>query len=272
MAVIALTCAKGSPGVSTTALAMAVLWPRPVLLVEADVTGSSSILAGYLRGLSRHDRGLVDLAMAHRRGTLADSLHHASLELPGTSARFVPGLTSPAQASSMHQVWDALGFVLHGLESTGTDVIVDAGRLGAAGGPTSLVREADLALLLTRTHLPAVAATRARAAVMREDFTGSEPTAHDLAISNLRLLLVGEGQPYKASEVQAAVNVPVTASIAWDPVQAEVFSLGADNRHRDSSKHVRSIRAAISAIHHTIDARRGALAPTGRDGQTGALS
>ena len=47
MAVVALASASGSPGVTTTALGLALLWPRPVLLVEADPTGGSR-LAGRL--------------------------------------------------------------------------------------------------------------------------------------------------------------------------------------------------------------------------------
>ena len=34
MAVVALASASGSPGVTTTALGLALLWPRPVLLVH----------------------------------------------------------------------------------------------------------------------------------------------------------------------------------------------------------------------------------------------
>lgn len=45
MAVITVTSANGAPGVTTTALALALAWPRPCLLVEADVAGGSSILA-----------------------------------------------------------------------------------------------------------------------------------------------------------------------------------------------------------------------------------
>ena len=36
MAIVCLTSASGSPGVTTTAVGMAFSWPRPVLLVEAD--------------------------------------------------------------------------------------------------------------------------------------------------------------------------------------------------------------------------------------------
>jgi Mrp family chromosome partitioning ATPase len=46
MSVIVLTSASGSPGVSTTAVGLALSWPGPVLLVEADPTGGSAVLAG----------------------------------------------------------------------------------------------------------------------------------------------------------------------------------------------------------------------------------
>jgi hypothetical protein len=60
MAVYTLVSASGSPGVTTTALALASVWPRPVIVVEADPTGGSAILAGYFRGQQR-PAGLVDL-------------------------------------------------------------------------------------------------------------------------------------------------------------------------------------------------------------------
>ena len=53
MAVIVLASASGSPGVTTTALGLALLWPRPVVLVDADPVGrfgdSGRLLAGHGR-------------------------------------------------------------------------------------------------------------------------------------------------------------------------------------------------------------------------------
>ncbi len=257
MAVIALTSARNAPGVTTTALALALAWPRPVLLIEADVAGSSSVLAGYLRGAVRHDRGLVDLALAHRRGALVEGLHQASIPLPDSQARLLPGLTGPAQAVTLAPVWAALAAVLRGLDATGTDVIVDAGRAGAQHGPDPLLRQADLTLLTTRTTLPGIAATRARAAVLREDLT-SQGTGGD----GLALLLVGEGQPYSAGEIKTAVALPVAAAVAWDPVHAEVLSLGAPaGRKFASSSLVRSVHAAAGAIQSLLATRRERLAP-----------
>ena len=258
MAVIALASARGAPGVTTTALAMALSWPRPVLLLEADVSGGSAILAGYLRGSTRHDTGLVDLAAAHRAGTLADGLRDASIPLPNSSVRLVPGLTWPTQAVNLQPVWEPLAAALHGLERIGADVIVDAGRLGTVHGPAPLLRHADAVLLLTRTTLPAVAAARARLKVLRDDLA-NEGTGEDA----LALLLVGEGQPYNAREIRDHLGAPVTAAVAWDPVHAEVFSIGAAaGRHFQDSSLVRSIRAVNAAVQGLVATRRARLAPS----------
>ena len=81
MTVIALTSAKGAPGVTTTALALTLLWPRPVLLAECDPAGDSSLLAGYMGGSVEHTRGLLGLLAAQRRGELADAFWSQTLPL-----------------------------------------------------------------------------------------------------------------------------------------------------------------------------------------------
>ncbi len=80
MAVIVLASAAGSPGVTTSAFGLALTWPRPVLLIEADPTGGSAMLAGFFRGTTAQTTGLLDLAWAHRQGLLADAL--AELPMP----------------------------------------------------------------------------------------------------------------------------------------------------------------------------------------------
>ena len=257
MAVVAVTSARGAPGVTTSALAMALAWPRPCLLVEADVAGSSSVGAGYLRGWVPPDRGLVDLALAHRRGVLADAVHDTSVPLPDSTVRFIAGLTSPAQVTTVQGLWEPIAAALRGLARTGTDVIVDAGRLGAAGGPVALLRRADLVLLATRTTLPAIAATRARLGPLREDLT-----THGTGDDALALLLVGEGQPYTARKISAFLGVEVAASLAWDPVTAEVFSLGSTpSRRFPHSRLLRSVTSATSAVDAQLTRRRNRLTP-----------
>ncbi|SDY76676.1 MinD-like ATPase involved in chromosome partitioning or flagellar assembly [Modestobacter sp. DSM 44400] len=264
MTVIALTSARGAPGVTTTALALTMTWPRPVLLLEADVSGSSSILAGYLGGTRSHDRGLIDLALAHRSGTLFTGLQQSSVDLPGSKKWLLPGLVSPAQAGNLRPVWDPLATVLSGLEREGMDVIIDAGRLGAEHAPMPLLRQAEVTLLVTRTTLPAIAATRARAKLLAEDLA-QQGTGSD----GFGLLLIGDGQPYSAREIVTAVGVPVIASIGWDPVHAEVYSVGTPARRLETSVLTRSVTAAASSIQQLATSRRTRLAPGSLVGQEG---
>ena len=267
MTVVALTSARGAPGVSTAALAMTLLWPRPALLVEADAGGGSSVLAGYLRGTVDHSRGLLGLAMAHRHDELEQALWSQTVPLTtqaagphGASDRWVlPGLSDAAQAPSTTRLWGPLASLLTSLERAGTDVLIDAGRLGAAHAPTPLLRQADLVLLVLGTGLPAVAAARARLAVLREDLAVTDSTAGHRSCS-LGLLLVGEGRPYTAREITASLGVPVVACLSWDPASAEVLASGAaPGRRFASSAMVRSVRAAISASQDHIDRRRDRL-------------
>jgi len=258
MAVIALTSARGAPGVSTTALAMALTWSRPTLLVEADTAGSSTYLAGYLRGAISHDVGLVDLALAQRDNDLLGGIHRSSIVLPGGHTRLVPGLTSPVQSRTMVSVWEQIAGALHSLDQHGTDVIIDAGRLGTINGPQPLLRSADAVLLVTRSNLPAIAGLRATAPVLRDDLlTGGR--GDDV----LSLLVVGQGQPYPAKDISDAVGIPTVATIDFDPVGAEVLAYGSTAPRRfQQSPFVRSINAANSALAAQLRERAARLRTT----------
>ena len=39
MSLVVVSAGKGSPGVTTTALALSAVWPRPALLMECDPAG-----------------------------------------------------------------------------------------------------------------------------------------------------------------------------------------------------------------------------------------
>ena len=257
MALIVLTSASGSPGVTTSALGLALSWPRPCLLVEADPTGGSGILAGYFHGDVAHIGGLIDLALAHREGTLAEAIPLATMAIPDTSVQLLPGIRGHAQARSLIGLWEPLCGALQALERNGQDVIVDAGRLGLTGCPEPLIYGADLSLLVTRSTLPALSGARSWAQTLRGEFEQMG------AASALGVLLVGEGEPYGAREVAKVLQVPVTASLALDEDAAAVFSRGAGPPRRfESSQLLRGLRAAASAIQSVVDANRASLGAT----------
>ena len=217
MALVTLVSAAGSPGVTTTALGMALQWPRPVVLVEADPSGSSALAAGYFRGQVDH-AGLVDLVAAHRSGLLAEALPRIVMPIEDTRVSVLFGSRSHEQAAGLARLWEPLLRVLRGVAAEGQDVIVDAGRLGLASWPRALVTAADLTLLVTRSTLPALVAARSWAESLAQDVL----PGHDA-----KLLLVGEGRPYRAGEVVKTLGLGVVGSIAWDPERAAVLSEGA---------------------------------------------
>ncbi len=249
MAVIALTSASGSPGVTTTALGMALLWPRPVLLVEADPTGGSGLLAGYFRGTREYVTGLIELALTS--SSIHDGLAEVSERIEDTTVSFVAGTRSHTQAPALRDLWQPLSEELADLESTGQDVIVDAGRLGLVGAPEPLLANADLTLIVTRTTLPAISAVRSWAdSVQRGTFDWQQSG----------VLVVGERQPYSSREVAHALNLPVVATLPEDPDSAAVFSRGAQPPKRiDTGVLARGLHAAIASIHSTVSRRRSEL-------------
>jgi len=256
VALIVLTSASGSPGVTTTAVGLALSWPRPVLLVEADPTGGSPVLAGYFRGIVAPASSLIDLAFAHREDRLESALPASLLPIPGHEAWLLSGVRGHTQARSLAGVWEPLATIFRDLEATGQDVIVDAGRLGLTASPEPLIRAADLTLLTVCTDLVSLSGAKSWAHALREDFEAAG------SVTNVGLLIVGEGRPYAADDLARVTSLPVVAGIAWDPEAAKVFSHGTRPPRRfQTGPYLRSVSAARAAVQATVAKGRAALAP-----------
>lgn len=222
MGLIGLTSTRGAPGVTTTALGLALAWHRPVLLVEADVAAGSAVLAGYLRGTVAHERGLRDIAAAIGMGDpLDEAVNAALIEVPGGRVRLLPGLANASQAPVAAAVWEPLAGHLRGLDAAGMDVIVDLGRWGARHGPEQLSLAVDLMLLVTTSDLPGIHAARGWVPVLR-----AELDTLGRGADALRAIVVGPGRPYSTREVATALDLPVLGELAWDPRTAATLSHG----------------------------------------------
>jgi len=245
VAIIALTAASGSPGVSTTTVGLGLGWLRPVVVVEADPTGGSGILAGYFQGQVAHDGGLIELAMAQREDLVAAELPHQLLDLPGSQARLLPGSRSHAQAGTLTTLWPVLLDALRDLADTGQDVLVDAGRLGLEGSPTPVLYGADLTVVLTRSTLPAVMAATSWAETLRDQ---TEATA-----TRVGVVVVGEGHPYSGREVADALGLPLVGTLPWDRRTAAVLSRAHGRFGRRAP-----LRAGLSALGEALRAHAAA--------------
>jgi hypothetical protein len=190
---LCLASVKGSPGVTTTALALAARWPASWrrVLIEADPAGGD-LAARYGLPLTP---GLMGLAAAARRSTDPDLVWEHTQELPGG----LPVVAGPTRADQAHAALAAVcgadgpAGVL-GAFTGRSDVvaIIDCGRLAGDSSISRVIEAADQLLLVARPRADELAHLAARTAQIA---TGPAHT---------RLLLVGSGYP--AGEVAREVR------------------------------------------------------------------
>lgn len=257
MAVIALASAKGSPGVTTAALALALTWQGRCVLAECDPAGGS-IQAGYLAGALPADRGIRELAVAELRG---EDLRErwwgqlVDLHAPHRQRLLLPGITDPVQSGALRPVWDRLAAFFVELEQVqpGFDVIVDCGRLATPNPPWPVLHRADAVLLVVRATLPGMSAGIPAVRMLHTQLTeGGAGT------TSLGLLIAGPGdQPSRT--VAHQLRTPIVATLPDDPRTATVLSRGGNVR--TNSPLMRAAASAHPALVAHIRARRATLHP-----------
>lgn len=247
MAIIALTAAGGAPGATTTAVGLALCWPRSVILVDADPGAHQAVLAGFLAGQDPGGRGLVRVAEAHRdRRPLREVIIDQSIPLAvsaGPRRLFLPGFAKPGNARLFAGVWPELIEAMRRLDEYGIDVIIDLGRGSADGLPASLTESADLIAVVLRSSLRSIMSTRVLLTTLDDQtvLTGGSV--------NLGLVVVGEGEPYSSREIATALGRPVRAGLALDPSAAAHLSDGEPRPRRfERSPLTRSLQTTAQAL------------------------
>ena len=261
MAVIVFTSGPGSPGVTTTSLALALSWPRGVLLADCDRDPSQAVLAGYLRGLDTGGRGLASVAQAHRENRrVHDELWMHTCPLTSEDApkrRFLPGFSQPAAVRLFDGVWAGLGEAFEGLDALGVDVLVDAGRIGVGGVPMGLLAAADLVVAIARSHLRSLAALRLHLPTLRDQLT-SLPVDVPLGLG-----IIGANQPYSTKEIAQQFAVPAWFELPHDAQAAGVLLDAQPEPRRFMEQSfmgkARSVAKQLGERVHGIKASREAL-------------
>lgn len=219
---IALVSAKGSPGVTVTALAWTLSWSGRCLLAECDPAGGD-LLAGYLRGELPARRGLAELAVAELRGRLQQEFWSQLIDLdaPRRERLLLPGVTDPAQSATVASVWQPIAEHLREVEvgPDGYQVLVDCGRLTTPHVGWPLLEAAEWVLLVVRGTLPSLSAALPAIRTLRRELTGGSGGPE------LGLVLVDTG-PYRAAEVARRLDTEVVVTLPEDPRTAARLSLG----------------------------------------------
>lgn len=282
MALIALAADKGAPGVTTTAVALAALWPRRVLLAEADPAGGDLVY----RSVGANGRpldpstGILSLAATARRGIAAEQLWDHSQRVAG-GLDVIIGLASSDQSGGLTGQWGALGRAFAELaqsphQEAAADVLADLGRLDAHSPAQALLPHAALLLLVTRGQPENLAHVRDRAAALHNKLHGQQRGTSHLGHPRIGVLLVAE--PQHGAKIAAQVNEMLIASqsgarvvglIAEDTAGAEQLA-GRRRGRLDKSLLIRSARKVVTDVHQTYGADLNPVRPPVPQQQPGA--
>jgi hypothetical protein len=212
MPLIALASVKSSPGVTTTALALAAAWktaPRR-LLAEADPSGGD---LGLWLGLPA-DSGLAGLAAAARHGHEAGLPWRHARELAAGGTHLVTAPAGAEQAAACVAALAAAGLPQE-LAAGEEPALADCGRLYPGSPALAVAAAAQVTLLVVRPRV--------------SELAHLEPRIRGLEQAGLRLALIlapggrrPPGEPaYPAGEIAATLGVPVHATLPADPRAVE---------------------------------------------------
>lgn len=254
MATISILSAKGSPGVTTAVVALAVAWTwahptRTALAVDADLMGGD-VAAGVLRGEVPPGSGALGLATA-RGLDWSDAIERCAVPLgPDRGARILPGVPDAARAPALRLAWDLITEQRADLHRDGCDVLVDAGRVRVPAGEPGTTRarsalageapwlaDSDVAVVMVRPGLPGVLAAHRLAA----DWP--------LIGTPLHVIVLDAPSPYRPAEVAEAVGLPLLGVVPYDSRSAQVYSEGsAAARGFSRSAYARATRRVADAV------------------------
>jgi hypothetical protein len=202
MTIVALGSVKGSPGVTTTVLALAAVWPTSRGLVVAELDPDGGVLA--VRRELGLEPGLVTLATTLRRG--GDATAHT--QPLGANVRAI--VAPPSAEQTLVALGVAGDRLWRALDTLGDDLLVDCGRLTTTSPVIPIARRAATTFVVARPRLEDVALLRERIPALRRQRV--DP----------RVLLVGHGR-FHPDEVAAAVETPVAAVIPVDRRSADAL-------------------------------------------------
>lgn len=245
MSLILLGAAKGAPGVTTAAVALAAVWPRRAVVAECDPSGGD--LALRLIGPGGHplaqDRGILSFATAVRANA-PDVRLHDHLQTAAGGLEVLVGPPSPRHAAAIEPAWTSVGVHLAAAEEH--DVLADCGRLVPPNVCLQLEPAARLLVLAVRATTAGLAHLRPLLAELdQRDVTA---TLVVLPIAERRRHALHEVREV-VRDVAARLQPVVVGPLVLDPLGAAGLA-GEWTRRLDRTPLVESARR----VAHELDA------------------
>jgi hypothetical protein len=247
--IVAVCSDKGSPGVSTLAVALGLVWPGQRAVVEADPSGG--VLGFRLRRADsgevlNPDPSIASVGAVARLGLPADGLtRYTQPTMLGVPV--VPGPLTAERFTPLRSLWPQIAAEVKGWSGT---AITDLGRLQPGNAAVPMARAATAVLLLARADLEGLFQLRERAGELAQllgDVTREvnpvavvvtgPPKQRAQALRQVTEMLTAAGSP-----------VPVAGFFAHDPAAAAGLWQGQVTRRLAGSELVRSARDIAETV------------------------
>jgi hypothetical protein len=254
---VALCGEKGSPGVTTSALALASVWPAPAVLVEADLGGGDLAIRLRSGGSALPESPTVlSVATAARSNLDPDVLGRYAHHLTNNVSA-VPGAIMREQMAAVRD-WSPLALALARSESA---VFVDLGHLHSASKVLEVAAYADLVVTVARPDATSVIRLRERLPRLATDLGAlrgvpprffpllvTESRHGDGDVSDLRSLL---------AETAAKPFIVGASYLAHDPAAVRRLETGDDPGGRLArTELLRTARSTVARLVGLLDSTR----------------
>jgi cellulose biosynthesis protein BcsQ len=228
MGLYAVCSAKGSPGVSTAAIALGLTWAGAAVVADLDPAGGD-LSVRYRDQEGRPldpDRGLMSLAAAVRRGSEGAHVEE-HLQAAGGRLPLLVGVARPEQVTALGTSWQHVARALTTMP--GHDVLADCGRVLPGSATMPVLTQADAILILTRPTMEELYHLRERLRGLTETMRLRDLDAVPVGIA----VLAGERDRDSVPDVAqviAAAGLPATVvgAFAIEPKTAAALRYGLD--------------------------------------------
>ncbi|WP_310961359.1 hypothetical protein [Nocardioides terrisoli] len=226
---VALCSDKGSPGTTTTALALASARTSGSVLVEADLFGGDLALRLRTRAGTAFPEAptVLTLSSAARTVQAPDLVERYAHEV-NNRVSVVPGPLVAEQAGTLMD-FEPLG---RALAASSGQVLVDVGRLHAASPMLPVAARADVVLLVARTDTASVIRLRERASRLVPALAasrGAAPRLFPVLVTAARHGVADAADVARIlSESPAGPLVVGCGFVAWDQGAVERLEAGED--------------------------------------------
>lgn len=226
---VGLVSAKGSPGVTTAALALAAV-AQDGLLVEFDPSGGSVESWTGAGG----EPGLVRVASGLRRSPGHEVVLEHAVDVPLGVRSVLAPTAGPYAESTVTMARERLPLALR--EVSGVTAFLDAGRWSRSQQTASRIAACDVVAVVCPPTVDGVEAARWLAEPLQVETRG-----------HVVSLAVGD-RPYPADEVAQAIGIPSVGALTWDQRGVSSLLTRGAGRAWDRSPLARSARTVLNRL------------------------